>query len=79
MQCAAGNQRVRPWGQWISTAAFVWSLLVGGETFAQSTSTFSQDFRLWSPVFMTVNLPSSFLAHLEVQPRFADLGRGWPY
>ena len=44
-----------------------------GETFAQSTSTFSQDFRLWSPVFLTVKLPSSFLVYLEVQPRFADL------
>jgi len=40
---------------------------------AQSSSTFSQDFRVWSPVFLTVKLPSSFLAHLEIQPRFADL------
>ncbi|HMS82332.1 MAG TPA: hypothetical protein PKD12_01610 [Nitrospira sp.] len=47
--------------------------MVGGETFAQAPSTFSQDYRLWSPVFMTVKLPSSFLAYVEVQPRFADL------
>ncbi|MFZ3014515.1 MAG: hypothetical protein WA045_12515, partial [Nitrospira sp.] len=73
MQDTTANQRARQWGQGIAIVAFVWSLLVGGEAFAQSTSTFSQDFRLWSPVFMTVKLPSSFLAYMEVQPRFADL------
>ncbi len=73
MQCAAANQGARQWGRGIAVVAFAWSLLVGGETFAQSPSTFSQDFRLWSPVFMTVKLPSSFLAYMEVNPRFADL------
>ncbi len=73
MQSAAAQMRQRRWKQGIAIAAFAWSLLAGGETFAQSPSTFSQDFRLWSPVFMTAKLPSSFLAHLEVQPRFADL------
>ncbi|MBH0178182.1 MAG: DUF2490 domain-containing protein, partial [Nitrospira sp.] len=73
MQCTVANQGARQWGRGIAITIFVWSLLLGGETFAQSTPTFTQDFRLWSPVFMTVTLPSSFLAHLEVQPRFADL------
>ena len=73
MQCPAANQQARQWGQGIAIVAFAWSLLVGAETFAQSPSTFSQDFRLWSPVFMTVKLPSSFLAYMEVNPRFADL------
>ncbi len=73
MQCAAANQSARKWGKGIAIVVFVWGLLVGGEAFAQSTSTLSHDFRLWSPVFLTVKLPSSFLAHLEVQPRFADL------
>lgn len=73
MQCAAANQGARQWGRGIAITVFLWSLLMGGESFAQSASTFSQDFRLWSPVFLTVKLPSSFLAHLEVQPRFADL------
>jgi hypothetical protein len=73
MQCAAANQRTRQWGPGIAIVAFAWSLLVGGETFAQSPSTFSQDFRLWSPVYLTVKLPSSFLAYMEVNPRFADL------
>lgn len=49
MQCAAADQRARQWG--IAIVALVWSLLVGQEAFAQSTPTFSQDFRLWSPVF----------------------------
>jgi hypothetical protein len=73
MQRAAANQQVRKWRSVFGMMALAWSLLVGGETFAQSTSTFSQDFRLWSPVFLTVKLPSSFLAYMEVQPRFADL------
>lgn len=52
---------------------FAWSLVAGGEVFAQSPSTFSQDFRLWSAVFMTAKRPSSFLAYMEVQSRFPDL------
>lgn len=73
MQCEARDQTARKWGLRVATIAFAWSLLAGGETFAQSPSTFNQDFRLWSPVFMTMKLPSSFLAYMEVQPRFADL------
>lgn len=53
--------------------ALAWSLLFSGGVFAQTPSTFGQDFRLWSPVFLTAKLPSSFLAYMEVQPRFADL------
>jgi hypothetical protein len=73
MQYATVNQRASKWEWWIAFGALAWSLLVGGETFAQSTSTFSQDFRLWSPVYLTVKLPSRFLAYMEVNPRFADL------
>ena len=73
MHCETGNQTVRKWGLRVAIIAFAWSLLVGGQTFAQTPSTFNQDFRLWAPVFMTMKLPSSFLAYMEVQPRFADL------
>jgi hypothetical protein len=73
MQRAAAGQRTRKSGWGIAILVLAWILLIGGETFAQSTSTFSQDYRLWSPVFLTVKLPSSFLAYMEVQPRFADL------
>lgn len=73
MQGVAANQQARTWARGVAIVALVWSLLVGGETFAQSTPTFSQDFRLWAPVFLTVKLPSSLLAYMEVNPRFADL------
>ncbi|OQW30579.1 MAG: hypothetical protein A4E19_09755 [Nitrospira sp. SG-bin1] len=73
MQRAEANQRACKWRRGLAIATFACGLLVGGETFAQSTSTFSQDFRLWSPVFLTVKLPSSILAYMEVNPRFADL------
>jgi len=73
MQRTAGHQHTCTWGQRFALVALVWSLLAGGEAFAQAPSTLSQDFRLWSPMFMTAKLPNSFLAYLEVQPRFADL------
>lgn len=73
MQRKGRNQHRGKWGLMGATVALAWSLLAGGESFAQAPSTFSQDFRLWSPVFMTMKLPSSFLAYMEVQPRFADL------
>ena len=73
MQRKGRNQHRRKWGLRGAIATLAWSLLAGGESFAQAPSTFSQDFRLWSPVFMTMKLPSSFLAYMEVQPRFADL------
>lgn len=73
MESAAAHQRAHRCRRGIAILTLAWSLLGGGETFAQSTSTFSQDFRVWSPVFLTVKLPSSFLAYMEVNPRFADL------
>lgn len=76
MQCAAVNQSMCKWGRWIATVAIAWSLLVGGETFAQSTSTFNQDFRLWAPVYLTVKLPAKFLAYMEANSRFADVDDG---
>ncbi|MGC4097661.1 MAG: DUF2490 domain-containing protein [Nitrospira sp.] len=57
----------------IKILVFACSVLLGAESFAQAPSTFSQDFRLWTPTFLTVKLPSSFFASMEVNPRFADL------
>jgi hypothetical protein len=73
VQCGAANQRDRKWAWEMAIGALAWNLLVGGESFAQSTSTFSRVFRLWSPVYLTVKLSASFLAYMEVNPRFADL------
>lgn len=73
MQRKVTGQHICKWGLRVAMVAFAWSLVAGGEVFAQSPSTFSQDFRLWPAVFMTAKLPSSFLAYMEVQSRFADL------
>lgn len=32
----------------------------------------TSDFRLWTPVYLTVALPSKFIAYMEVNPRLAD-------
>ncbi len=76
MQRAAAGQQMRKRRRGIAIVVLAWMLIAGGGAFAQSPSTFSQDFRLWSPVFLTVKLPSSLLAYMEVQPRFADLDDG---
>jgi hypothetical protein len=69
----AANHRTRKFTDIIKISVFTWSLLLSAESFAQAPSTFSQDFRLWTPTFLTVKLPSSFFAYMEVNPRFADL------
>ena len=73
MECGEANPQGRKLEWEIALVALTWNLLVGGEVLAQSPSTFNQDFRLWSPVFLTIQLPSSLLASMEVSPRFADL------
>jgi Protein of unknown function (DUF2490) len=73
MQRTGRSRHTCTWGMRVAVVAVAWSLSAGGGVFAQTPSTFNQDFRLWSPIFMTVKLPSSFLAYMEVQPRFADL------
>ena len=48
-----------------------WSLVAGAgsEVFG---STLSNDFRLWTPVFLTVGLPQNFIGYAEANPRFGD-------
>lgn len=75
MQRVANSRRRRVTGI-ISISVFVWSLLPSPVAFAQSPSTFKQDLALWAPVFMTVKLPKSFYAYMEVNPRFFDLDDG---
>jgi hypothetical protein len=69
----AANHRTRKFTDTIKLSVLAWSLLLSAESFAQAPSTFSQDFRMWTPTFLTVKLPSSFFAYMEVNPRFADL------
>lgn len=49
-------------------------VVVGGLGFAAGSEIFAteQDFRLWTPVFLTVPLSTSFLGYAEVNPRFGD-------
>ncbi len=57
-------------------SALAWSLTGGGVTpvqaFTQLGPNTRSDFRLWTPVYLTVSLPSSFLAYMEVNPRIGD-------
>ncbi|UVT15798.1 MAG: DUF2490 domain-containing protein [Nitrospira sp.] len=69
----APHHRTRKFTDIIKVSVFAWSLLLSAESFAQTPSTFNQDLRLWTPTFLTVKLPSSFIAYMEVNPRFADL------
>ncbi len=50
-----------------------WGLVAGiGSEALAAGSTLSNDFRLWTPVFLTVPLSTSFLGYAEVNPRFGD-------
>jgi len=48
------------------------SLTANAVSAVQAESTVVQDFRLWSPVYVTVPLSRSFIGYMEVNPRFGD-------
>ena len=53
--------------------ALMWLLVYGwtsGSVHAQSP--LDHDLRLWSPLYLTMQLPSSFLGTMEVHPRFGE-------
>lgn len=52
--------------------SFACLLAVGPTSQVQAGSSVNQDFRLWSPVYLTVPLSSSFIGYMEVNPRFGD-------
>ena len=70
------SRQVKGWrsrltGLLIGVAA--WSLVAGaGSEVLAAGSNVQQDFRLWSPVYLTVPLSTSFLGYAEVNPRFGD-------
>lgn len=49
-----------------------WYLAGGTLSVVQADSTLNQDFRLWSAVFLTFPLSSSFIGYMEVAPRSGD-------
>ena len=42
------------------------------QAFTQLGPNTKSDFRLWAPVYLTVNLPNRFLAYMEVNTRIGD-------
>lgn len=56
----------------VAIVLMAWSQTVDRVSQAQTPPTFSQDLRLWSPVYLTVTLPASFLAYIDMNPRFSD-------
>lgn len=49
-----------------------WSLVAGAWSEVLASQNVQQDFFLWSPVFLTVPLSTSFLGYADVNPRFGD-------
>lgn len=47
-----------------------WTLATGAGLEARAGSTVNQDFRLWSPVYLTFPLSHSLIGYMEVNPRF---------
>jgi len=60
----------------IAIGVLAWNLTGAGATPVQAHTQLGpntkEDFRMWTPVFLTVNLPAQFLAWIEIQPRFSD-------
>jgi hypothetical protein len=63
-------------GRLIAISTLIWSLTGGGMTPVQAYTELGpntrSDFRLWTPVYLTVSLPSKFIAYMEVNPRIGD-------
>jgi hypothetical protein len=49
-----------------------WTLASGAALEVHAGPTVNQDFRLWSPVYLTFPLSPSLLGYMEVNPRFGD-------
>ncbi len=49
-----------------------WTLATAVALEVHAGSTVNQDFRLWSPVYLTFPLSPTFVGYMEVNPRFGD-------
>ncbi len=75
-----GRQVLHRWAQAMVRLAAIGALiggLTGGgptsvQAFTQLGPNTKEDFRLWAPVYLTVNLPNRFLAYMEVNTRIGD-------
>lgn len=70
------SQRCNRTVHYVAGIVALWILVVLGASPAKAFTDLGpntkSDFRLWTPVYLTANLPASFLAYMEVNPRFAD-------
>lgn len=66
----------RIWLWSIGMGLLLGSLSLGGVTAVQAFTELgpntTSDFRLWTPAYLTVALPSKFIAYMEANPRIAD-------
>ena len=58
--------------RWLLVWVLAWGVADGALSAVHAQSTLDHDFRLWSPVYLTAQLPSSFLGTMEVHPRFGE-------
>ena len=76
MERIAARTRTGRRAQWVMLGALVWSLTGGDvtpvEAYTELGPNTRSDFRLWTPVYLTVSLPSKFIAYMEVNPRIGD-------
>lgn len=76
MQSDTQNHRMSGWGWLLALSVLAWSLIGNGITpvqaYEQLGPNTKSDFRLWAPVYLTVNLPNRFLAYMEVNTRIGD-------
>ena len=76
MQSDTQNHRMSGWGWLFALSVLAWNLIGSGITpvhaYEQLGPNTKSDFRLWAPVYLTVNLPNRFLAYMEVNTRIGD-------
>jgi hypothetical protein len=76
MVLRAGRLLNRNWLGLVGIGVLIGSLAGIGVTPVQAYEQLGpntrSDFRLWTPVYLTVKLPSKFIAYMEVNPRIGD-------
>ena len=76
MPRVSARSAIRSWsvpvGIGLLTLCLTWGMVTPAQAFTQLGPNTKEDFRLWAPVFLTVNLPNRFVASMEVNTRIGD-------
>lgn len=78
MRSSRIEQWNRTWAGFVGIGVLIGSLagieicVTPAQAYEQLGPNTRSDFRLWTPVYLTVSLPSKFIAYMEVNPRIAD-------